>query len=52
MLKHWKSLFFLVFFLIFALFAHRRCFKEETFGPLLPIFSFSSEDEVLQMANK
>jgi hypothetical protein len=30
----------------------RRCFKEETFGPLLPLFKFSSEEEVLQMANK
>lgn len=29
----------------------RRCFKEETFGPLLPLFKFSTEDEVVQLAN-
>jgi len=28
-----------------------RCFKEETFGPLLPLFKFGSEEEVVQMAN-
>ncbi len=30
---------------------HRRVFKEETFGPLLPLFKFSSEQEVVQLAN-
>lgn len=29
----------------------RRCFKEETFGPLVPLFRFKDEDEVLQLAN-
>lgn len=29
----------------------RRVFKEETFGPLIPLFKFSSEQEVVQLAN-
>eukprot|EP00195_Chlamydomonas_chlamydogama_P002619 CAMPEP_0202920768 /NCGR_PEP_ID=MMETSP1392-20130828/77027_1 /ASSEMBLY_ACC=CAM_ASM_000868 /TAXON_ID=225041 /ORGANISM="Chlamydomonas chlamydogama, Strain SAG 11-48b" /LENGTH=526 /DNA_ID=CAMNT_0049614281 /DNA_START=54 /DNA_END=1634 /DNA_ORIENTATION=- len=28
-----------------------RCFSEETFGPLIPLFKFSSDDEVVMMAN-
>mmetsp|Transcript_11098 Transcript_11098/g.19328 ORF Transcript_11098/g.19328 Transcript_11098/m.19328 type:complete len:550 (+) Transcript_11098:46-1695(+) len=28
-----------------------RCFKEETFGPLIPLFKFTSEEEALQLAN-
>ena len=27
------------------------CFKEETFGPLAPIFKFSNEEEVIELAN-
>ena len=29
----------------------RRCFREETFGPLIPIFRFSTEDEAVALAN-
>eukprot|EP00798_Chlamydomonas_sp_ICE-L_P022057 gene22057-29122_t len=29
-----------------------RCFSEETFGPLLPLFRFSSDDEAVMMANQ
>ena len=29
----------------------RRCFKEETFGPLIPLFKFSSDEEAVQLAN-
>jgi succinate-semialdehyde dehydrogenase / glutarate-semialdehyde dehydrogenase len=28
-----------------------RCAKEETFGPVAPVFRFSTEDEVIQLAN-
>ncbi|KAL6751176.1 Aldehyde/histidinol dehydrogenase [Haematococcus lacustris] len=28
-----------------------RCFKEETFGPLVPLFRFDSESEAVQLAN-
>ncbi|CAG9464584.1 unnamed protein product [Pedinophyceae sp. YPF-701] len=28
-----------------------RCFREETFGPIAPLFKFRSEDEVVAMAN-
>lgn len=31
--------------------ACRRVFKEETFGPVIPLFSFSSEAEAVQLAN-
>lgn len=27
------------------------CFKEETFGPLAPLFKFSTEEEVIELAN-
>ena len=30
---------------------NRRCFREETFGPLIPIFRFSTEDEAVALAN-
>jgi acyl-CoA reductase-like NAD-dependent aldehyde dehydrogenase len=29
-----------------------RCFSEETFGPLLPLFKFSTDEEAIMMANK
>ena len=29
----------------------RRCFKEETFGPLVPIFKFETDQEAVQLAN-
>lgn len=29
-----------------------KCFQDETFGPLLPVLSFRSEDEVIQAANQ
>ncbi|GLC70797.1 hypothetical protein PLESTF_001034200 [Pleodorina starrii] len=28
-----------------------RCFKEETFGPLIPLFRFSDDDEAVLLAN-
>lgn len=28
-----------------------RCFREETFGPLVPLFRFSSDDEAVMLAN-
>eukprot|EP00879_Flechtneria_rotunda_P022951 GHRR01024260.1.p1 GENE.GHRR01024260.1~~GHRR01024260.1.p1 ORF type:complete len:199 (+),score=68.42 GHRR01024260.1:85-597(+) len=28
-----------------------RCFREETFGPLVPLFRFREDDEVVLMAN-
>eukprot|EP00878_Enallax_costatus_P010162 GHUV01010608.1.p1 GENE.GHUV01010608.1~~GHUV01010608.1.p1 ORF type:complete len:425 (+),score=122.60 GHUV01010608.1:632-1906(+) len=28
-----------------------RCFREETFGPLIPLFKFSNDDEAVLMAN-
>lgn len=28
-----------------------KCFREETFGPLIPLFKFSSEEEALMLAN-
>ncbi|KAG2452440.1 hypothetical protein HYH02_002683 [Chlamydomonas schloesseri] len=28
-----------------------RCFKEETFGPLIPLFRFSSDEEAVLLAN-
>lgn len=31
--------------------AEMLCYKEETFGPLAPVFSFKDEDEVIRMAN-
>ncbi|SFD12911.1 succinate-semialdehyde dehydrogenase / glutarate-semialdehyde dehydrogenase [Microbulbifer thermotolerans] len=31
--------------------AQMRLFKEEIFGPVAPLFKFSSEDEVIRMAN-
>jgi len=31
--------------------ADMLCFKEETFGPLAPIFKFSNEEEVIELAN-
>lgn len=30
---------------------NRRCFREETFGPLIPIFRFTTEDEAVALAN-
>lgn len=29
----------------------RRLFKEESFGPLIPFFKFSSDSTVVQLAN-
>ncbi|MEW5311842.1 MAG: hypothetical protein WDW38_003527 [Sanguina aurantia] len=29
----------------------RRCFKEETFGPLIPLFKFETEAEAITLAN-
>eukprot|EP00955_Chlamydomonas_euryale_P114769 366301-Chlamydomonas_euryale.AAC.44 len=29
-----------------------RCFSEETFGPLIPLFKFQSDQEVVMLANK
>ena len=29
-----------------------RCFTEETFGPLLPIFKFETEEEAIMLANR
>ena len=31
--------------------ADMLCFKEETFGPLAPLFKFSNEEEVIELAN-
>ena len=31
--------------------ARRRVFREETFGPLVPLFRFSSDDEAVALAN-
>jgi len=28
-----------------------RCFREEQFGPILPLFKFKSDEEVIEMAN-
>eukprot|EP00877_Chromochloris_zofingiensis_P000592 jgi/Chrzof1/10533/Cz05g02090.t1_SSADH[v5.2] len=28
-----------------------RCFREETFGPLIPLFKFSDDDEAVMLAN-
>ncbi|MET4707446.1 acyl-CoA reductase-like NAD-dependent aldehyde dehydrogenase [Endozoicomonas sp. NE43] len=28
-----------------------QCYKEETFGPLAPVFRFNDEDDVIRMAN-
>lgn len=30
---------------------NRRCFREETFGPLVPLFRFSDDDSAVLMAN-
>lgn len=30
---------------------NRRCFKEETFGPLIPLFKFATEAEAITLAN-
>ncbi|EFJ45913.1 hypothetical protein VOLCADRAFT_93805 [Volvox carteri f. nagariensis] len=30
---------------------HLRCFKEETFGPLIPLFRFRSDEEAVLLAN-
>ena len=30
---------------------HMLCFKEETFGPIAPLYRFDTEDQVVQMAN-
>lgn len=32
-------------------FRNRRCFKEETFGPLIPLFKFETEAEAITLAN-
>ena len=29
----------------------RRCFNEETFGPLIPLFKFKTEEEAVLLAN-
>ncbi len=29
-----------------------RCFSEETFGPLIPLFRFETDAEVVMMANR
>lgn len=33
-------------------FAFRRCFREENFGPIIPVFRFKTEDEAILLANK